>query len=256
MNVNTHAIRQIEQDFVEAEGPFSDKEELLPERAAMEQVSNEDMVNFLSYGVSLDYNRSAGQLWDNCLELYEVDDGYGTNYFDPEDVVKLELEELRAVFKSIGFRYGNRDARGWMKNSQILVDEFNGSWAYLIEEAKVLDGAPSIVELLNEHNFMFIKGKKLAPFYAKVVHENITSMKNIWELDIPVDVHIRRLTHKLASDDSLSDDEIRNLWQDLGRRENIEPMVVDGGLWIIGNQWDDWGDDYWEQVTSGETVSS
>ena len=248
MNFNTDVVRRIERDFEQATGPFSDKEELLPERAALEEVDLDDTCNFLSFGVSLDYNRSANQLWDNCLELYEVEDGYGTNYFDPEDVVELELDELQAVFRSIGFRYGNRDAKGWMKNSQILVDEFDGSWAGVIEKAKARHGAPSLVELLNDHNFMFIKGVKLAPFYAKVVHENITSLDNVWDLDIPVDVHIRRLTEKLT--DVSDDDEVREFWKQVGRDHDIEPMVVDGALWIIGNQWDDWGESYWEEVTA------
>ncbi len=248
MNFNTGVVRRIEHDFTNAEGPFSDKEELLPERAALESVDLDDTCNFLSFGVSLDYNRSANQLWDNCLELYEVEDGYGTNYFDPEDVIKLDEDELSAVFRSIGFRYGNRDARGWMKNSQILVDEFDGSWAGVIEEAKVRDGAPSLVYLLNEYDFMFIKGVKLAPFYAKVVHENITSLDNVWDLDIPVDVHIRRLTEKLT--DVSDDDEVREFWKQVGRDHDIEPMVVDGALWIIGNQWDDWGEEYWNEVTA------
>ena len=241
-NINT--IKQIESDFVNAEGPFSDKEELLPERAVLEHVSVEDQTNFLSYGVSLDYNRSAKQLWNNCLELYQMDDGHGTNYFNPRDVVERDLEELQAVFTSIGFRYGNRDAKGWMKNSQILVDVFNASWNSVIDRAIEMDGAPSLVKILNDHNFMYIKGVKLAPFYAKVVHENVKELENVWDLNIPVDVHIRRLTHKIAQDDSLSDDEIRQLWKDLGRNDGINPMVVDGALWIIGNRWDDWGKEY------------
>ena len=244
-------LEKIQSDFANAEGPFSNKEELLPERDVLEKVPKQDHLAVLSYGVMLDYNRNASQLWDNILELYEREPAY----FEPQSNKFLPLKPMQELFEDIGFRYHHRDAKGWRENSQILNEEFGGSWSRLLKEAEY--DAETLAEFIEDAGFKYLKGEKLKPFYCKVVHENITELDNIWTLDIPVDVHIRRLTQDLAGEEELTDDEIRAYWRERGREEDIDPMVVDGALWLIGNNWDDWGKVYWAhcRVLSDEVPS-
>lgn len=45
-----------------------------------------------------------------------------------------------------------------------------------------------------EHEIKYLQGAKLAPFYARVVHQYVASLDATHELPIPVDTHIRRLS--------------------------------------------------------------
>ena len=232
-------LETIQSDFANAEGPFSNKEELLPERAAIEEVQPEDHLRFLTYGVMLDYNRNAAQLWRNCAELYRRD----PTYFNEYEVLEKDVSDMQDMFEDIGFRYHQRDAKGWYDNSRIVTEEF-GDWDQLLLDANYC--AETLAEFIEDAGFKYLKGEKLKPFYCKVVHENIVTLDKIWTLEIPVDVHIRRLTQDIAGEE-LSDDEVREYWRERGREEDIDPMVVDGALWLIGNNWDDWGEDYWNE---------
>ena len=236
-------IGKIQSDFENGEGPFENKAELLPERAVLDENPdiNTRRTAFLTYGCMLDYNRNAANLWQNCLELWQRD----TDYFDPREAAEMSQDSLSAVMSDIGFRYPNRDADGWIRNSEIVCEEHEGSWAMLILDSH--RDAEQLAENIEEEGYKYLGGEKLKPFYCKVIHENVAELDNIWTLEIPVDVHIRRLTQDLAGNE-LSDDEIREFWRVQGHQDDISPMVVDGALWLIGNNWDDWGEQYWEEL--------
>lgn len=236
------AVTQLNEDFTNQRQPFDGA--TLPEQWALDQIDPLHDLRFLSYGVSLDYNRSADQLWDNCVELYESE--HGPEVFDPNRVVEdYSPDELAEVFGDIGFRYRNRDAQGWYDNSQILVEDFDGSWWKFVKHSGF--DAPRLTRMLDDFGFKYLKGAKLAPFYAKVVDASVVDLERVWQLDIPVDTHIRRLTQDLVHGD-MDDDAIRNFWKQYGRSNDIDPMAVDTALWLVGNQWNEWGEDYWEEI--------
>lgn len=235
------AIKQMNADFTNNRAPFDAA--TLPEQAVLESIRDEDRLRVLSYGVMLDYNRSADQLWSNILTLYNE---YGREFFQPTFVAEeTKSEGLASIFDQIGFRYCNRDARAWVENSEILVEHFGGEWEYLVSAAE--GDAVRLMEIIEENGFLYLKGDKLCPFYVKVVNMNVQELDNVWELPIPVDVHVRRLTHDLAGEE-LSDDEIRTLWKQRGEEDDVNIMTADTGLWIIGNQWDNFGKQYWNEI--------
>lgn len=237
-------IAKLAEDFDNERGPFS--MDNFPEARLVERLGDEGKANYLSLFCTLDYNRSVDQLVDNIFELAEVDDGYGTDYFEPEDVVQVPEDEMKSVFTSIGFRYGNRDAMGWRENCETINNQFYGDWSNLHEQVSY--NAPRLVKAMRKLDLKFIKGKKLAPFYARVVNDYVHPLDDVWKLDIPVDVHIRRLSRDLFDEPEMNDDTIRAMWRDLGVKHDISPAIVDGALWQIGYSWDDWGEDYWEAL--------
>jgi len=195
----------------------------------------------------LDYNRAVDNLVANMKELAERN---STRIFYPPAVVGINRDELQAEFKEIGFRYGNRDAKGFQQNSTIVTNEFGGSWQK-VHAAAGYD-APTLVKILRDEDFKFIKGKKLAPFYARVVNDYVHPLDNVWQLDIPVDTWIRKLTQELLEQD-MTDDEIREHWRQTGTELDISPAIVDGAMWIMGYSWDDWGREYFTELTGRET---
>lgn len=241
------AIRQIETDFENGSGPFNDVQ--FPEERLMKELphnSDEDRAIIASAFSTFDYNRDANSLVDSLLDLYEMDDGYGTNHFDARDVLALDEDEMAAQFKSVGFRYPSRDSHAWSVNCEILLNEYAGRWTNLYEDVDY--DAPSLVQRLRDDDFLCIKGVKIAPMYARIVDDEVAPLDNVWDLDIPVDTHIRRLSRELFDSPDAEDDEIREQWRHLGEQYDVNRAIVDGGLWHIGNKWNDWGEDYFEAL--------
>lgn len=240
----TQAIRTIEEDFENGAGPFSDV--TFPEERLLDEIphtTKEGKLRVISAFATFDYNRDANQLVDNLIELYETD----PYKFKPSSVPLVEYEdELAEIFSEIGFRYPSRDAHAWCKNSAIICEQYNGRWTELLLETGC--DAPTLVERLSDDDFNCLKGVKIAPMYARIIDDEVCDLSGVWDLDIPVDTHIRKLSHDLFSDD-LSDDMIREEWRGLAIETDISRHVVDGALWHIGNQWDNWGEDYWTEVT-------
>jgi len=203
----------------------------------------EDRLALVSAFATFDYNRDANQLVDNLLELHE----YNPKWFNAWHVPDSE-GEAEHRFKEIGFRYPSRDAHAWVTNCRILRQQYHGKWSELLLSCQT--DAPTLVERLNEDDLLCIKGVKIAPMYARIIDDEICELSGVWDLDIPVDTHIRKLSHDLFSDD-LSDDMIREEWRGFAIETDISRHVVDGALWHIGNKWDEWGEDYWQEVTEG-----
>jgi len=235
-------IDRLAHEFENEIGPFS--ADNFPEARLVEQFGEEQRAEYLSAFCTWDYNRRVDQLVKNMIELAEIDDGYSTDYFYPPDVVGVPEDEMQAVFQSIGFRYGSQDAAIWQDNCTIITNKFGGSWSNLHEASGY--HAPTLVKLLRDHDFKYIKGKKLAPFYARVVNDYVTELDDVWKLPIPVDTHIRRLSRDLFDDEEMGDDKIRTRWREIGEERSVSPAMVDGALWQIGYSWDDWGENYWE----------
>lgn len=225
-------IQKIEKDINSMNKPFDMND--LPEVEAFKRV-NFFLDNFLTLGTSINYNRNADQLWKNCLELYNKSFRY---FASPEF---YNLEDLEFTFEEIGFRYYNRDAKGWYKNHKIIENTY-GSVKNMVKKSNY-DG-PKLVQEIKNSEFLYLKGDKLAPFYVKLVDRELYSLDKMWEIDIPVDTHIRRLSKELIGKENISDDEIRAWW----RQKDCSRMVVDTGLWLIGNNWDSWGEDYWTSL--------
>jgi endonuclease III len=233
-------IRRLADDFENERGPFS--VDNFPEKRLVDELGDEHKLAYLSAFCTWDYNRGVDNLVENVVQVYEENKGV----FNPAVCVRIDLPKLQDYFSEVGFRYPNRDAKGWQDNCQIIVNRFSAEWENLLGAAQF--SAPTLVQLLRKEGFKYLKGDKLAPFYARVVNDHVAALDDLWQLDIPVDVHIRRLSRDLFQDDDMSDDDIRARWREIGQSLDLSPALVDGGLWQVGYSWDDWGEDYWEDI--------
>lgn len=239
-------IETFEDDYENEVGPFDPS--AFPEARVCSSVSNGDMAEVLTYLVMLDYNRSADQLVDNILALYDDDQ----QWFYPHVVRAADPEDVADVFTDIGFRYPNRDATAWVENSETIADRFGGIGDMLMTAEY---SAPKLVELLRDHEIKYLQGKKLAPFYSRVMHQHVVPLHDTHELPIPVDTHIRRLTTELFKQQGRlqrkpTDDEIREFWTEHSAKANTEALTVDRYLWLIGYNWNEGGEDYWNEVVA------
>ena len=243
-------VQEIERDFEEQRKPFDNVE--FPEARLLNEVADslheeetvslsmEDKLRLVSAFATFDYNRDANQLVDNLLELQER----APKKFDAWNVDGAK--EIQYLFEDIGFRYPNRDGKAWAKNCRILRNNYHGRWADLLLSTGC--DAPALVERLSDDDFNCLKGVKIAPMYARIIDEFVAPLSATWDLEIPVDTHIRRLSKDLFDAPDADDDYIRAEWRVLAVEADISRQVVDGGLWHIGNKWDEWGEDYWESL--------
>jgi len=230
-------IETFERDYCDRRGPFDPTD--FPESRVCTAVDDRDMAEVLTYLVMLDYNRSADQLVENVLTLYEDDQ----QWFDPNEVRYMDSDDVADVFSDIGFRYSNRDSTAWVENSEIIADRFGGVGDMLMAADY---SAPELVQLVRDHEIKYLQGAKLSPFYARVMHQHVVPLEDTHKLPIPVDTHIRRLSKKLFGD--ISDDEIRERWTEASAKAGTDALTVDRYLWLIGYNWDEGGEDYWNRV--------
>lgn len=249
-DVDKNAVKSVITAFREQKEPFETAR--FPEQTVLDHAPEEDHLAILSYGASLDYNRDATRMWQNIAELY----ARCPDWFEPEEAATASLTEMEDVFKDIGIRYYNRDAKSWHENSATIAERF-GSWDGLVETAN--HDAPTMVETLREQNIKYLQGTKIAPFYVTIVHDFVHELDRVWEVDVPVDVHVRKLSTALFDSeysavagytrnthhDPMDDDKIRALWSKLGDESDITPWSIDGALWLIGANWTEWGQDFW-----------
>lgn len=243
-------IERIEDDFGNERPPFD--EQAFPERELLDRL---DSAHVYERSVALfvfctcDYNRDAFQLVGNIVELYEQ----SPMFLSPRAFVDRYTEdELSEMMGEVGFRYRNRDARAVYTNYEILYNQY-GTVQNLL--ADVDYDSVGLVERVRGDGFLCLKGKKIAPMFARIMSENVRTLDRLWELDIAVDTHIRRLSKELfasglvADETKLNEDDfLRSVWREVASDHDIDRSVVDGALWLIGNNWDDWGESYWEEV--------
>lgn len=249
MSRPAEVARQLEHDFTFDVSPFDEVE--FPEERLLREVDNstewrltaEDKLAVVSLFATLDYNRNANQLVDKLLEAI---DHSGVNILNPHEVSTAETA-VQTIFDEIPTRYPSTDASGWVNNCCIIVDMYNGMWTEFLLSTNC--DAPTLVERLESDDFKYLKGDKIAPMYARIIHDEVCHLTSIWETEIPVDAHIRRLSRDLFDSPDMDDDMIRREWRVLAQDAEIERHVVDGALWQIGNNWNEWGEDYWEEVT-------
>lgn len=241
-DARTTVIEQINRDYQQRQPPFDSIE--FPEERLLSETGvtdTEDRLRISSAFCTFDYNRTASQLVDNLIKLYEK----RPTWFVPKALP--DEDTVAEQFGEIGFRYPTRDAHGWVTNNQILMEKYDGKWADLLEFVEY--DAYRLVEQLSEDGFLYLKGDKIAPMYARIIDNHAKPLTNLWNLEIPVDTHIRRLSTEFMAVKDPSDDDIRAFWRYVANNNDIERYVIDGALWQIGNNWDKWGEGYWQKIT-------
>lgn len=238
-------VKQLVEAYESREGPFS--EDLMPETTPAESLSNsDDRALFLTFGSALNYQRSSERLWKSMRELWDEENWM----FTPDRVVDHTTEDVKEVLTDYGARFPNNDADGWYRIAETLSTEFDGRPENLLEEAGF--DAIEVVALVRGHaGLPYLGGNKIAPMWARFMHENVHELSNVTALDIPVDVQVRKVTRAVVEPvvetEFENDNQIRDFWLNFCSDSDVDPTRVDKPFWIIGAYWDEWGREYLEQ---------
>jgi len=195
---------------------------------------------FLTYVISIDYMTDADRLWKKSRGAYEL----YPERFTPEKILKISPRTVETIVKSLGARFYSNAAKTWIKISKVLVDKYDSDPRNITRESLEVD---EIKRRLRD--FPYLRGNKLSNFYIRAMGETgLFKVKNLNELDIPVDKQVARFTIytgvlKLLSEQFIGcaqENPLRNLieeaWRNAAKKLSTAPWKLDEPIWTIGSK--------------------
>lgn len=195
---------------------------------------------FLTYVISIDYMTDAVKLWKKSRGAYEL----YPDRFTPEQLLKVSPKTVETFVRNLGARFGSTAARIWTNISRVLADKYSGDPRNLTTEALTIQ---EIKKRLNE--FPSLRGPKLSNFYIRAMGETgLLKVKNLEELDIPVDKQVARFTMytgvlKLLSEQFVGcaqEQPLRGLieeaWRHAAKTLGTAPWKLDEPIWTVGSK--------------------
>jgi len=195
---------------------------------------------FLTYVISIDYMTDAEKLWKKSRGAYEL----YPERFTPKEILKISPRTVENVVKGLGARFYSNAAKTWIKISKLLIDKYDGDPRNITREPL------EIVEIKKRlKDFPYLRGNKLSNFYIRAMGETgLFKVKNLNELDIPVDKQVARFTIytgvvRLLSEQftgCVHEPPLRGLieeaWRNAAKKLGTSPWKLDEPIWTIGSK--------------------
>ncbi|MEM2130465.1 MAG: hypothetical protein QXZ70_07700 [Candidatus Bathyarchaeia archaeon] len=204
------------------------------------QQGSKEHANYLTYIIAIDYMTDAEKLWKNARGAYEL----YPERFTPERILKASNPSLRSFLRKLGARYSSNAVKIWKKISELLLSEYGA------DPRNITPQPSSIEEIKSKLNlFPSLRGPKLTNFYIRAMGETgLFKVKNLNELDIPVDKQVTRFTtytgvirfltqnfQGCANDDPLRS-LIQKAWREAAKTLGTAPWKFDEPIWNIGSK--------------------
>ncbi|KAA0965656.1 hypothetical protein FQ087_05020 [Sporosarcina sp. ANT_H38] len=181
-----------------AEGLLGGKK--MPEDALNGIVPKDELMNVLTLGMALNYQRNSYKLWESVAQAYL--DESSRWIFNPKIVSESDLDELRSIL--VHYRVAlqpNRHPEIWQRVPKgIAQSSLNGDVIGLIESAHFdIAVLKSIIELKRKPEFPYLSGPKIFNYWLYAM-ETFTGV--CWQsrelITIAPDTHILKATVRLG----------------------------------------------------------
>lgn len=209
---------------------------------------------FITFSVSIDYQRDADALWASSRQTYE--DPLTRYLFTPQllheaafskivlDMQKYKLSKKSQQDANIWHTVGVTFYKKWQSDPRNFLASCNWDAPLILARLKV-DSHLSNGKRTSD--FPFLRGDKIGPLWLRMLRDNasITEIRNLDKVPIPVDIHVARATLALGVVrgqykgrlDSLFET-IRQAWFESVKGLTVEnrPMIaldVDEPLWHL-----------------------
>ena len=218
-------------DFYGKKGFFKDKP--MPEYVPLRNLKKgtKQHALYLTYVISIDYMVDAEKLWKKSRGAYELH----PERFTPEKILKVSQRSVELFVKRLGARYYKNAAKTWKKISEVLLEQYDGDPRNITPEPM------DIAEVK--------KRLKAFPYLRRVMGETgLFKLKNLNELDVPVDKQVARFTLytgvlKVLSESFIGcaqDEPLRGLteeaWRNAAKALNTAPWKLDEPIWTTGSK--------------------
>ena len=195
---------------------------------------------YLTYVISIDYMTDADRLWKKSRGAYEL----YPERFTPEEILKISSRTVENVVKGLGARFYSNAAKTWIKISKLLVDKYDS------DPRNITRGSLEVAEIKRRlRDFPYLRGNKLSNFYIRAMGETgLFKLKNLNELDIPVDKQVARFTIytgvlRLLSEQFVGcaqEEPLRSLieeaWRNAAKKLGTAPWKLDEPIWTTGSK--------------------
>jgi len=195
---------------------------------------------YVTYIISIDYMTDAEKLWRNARGAYELH----PERFVPEKILAVSDRTLQVFLRRLGARFSSYAAKTWKRISNILMNNYGG-------DPRNITSQPLTIEEIKRRlkDFPYLRGPKLTNFFIRVMGETgLFHVKNLDELDIPVDKQVTRFTAytgviklcTLKFQGCTNDDPLRSIiqeaWRKAAKTLGIAPWKLDEPIWNIGSK--------------------
>ena len=217
-------------------------EELIPEGIV---VGSYDHIVFLTQSVSIDYMRSAQQLWDAARTTWK--DETTKWVFYPKEIAERNLEDLiNAMAKYKLSKKHTKDPKIWRKVALSFNELFDGDPRNLFEKFNY-DALQIFNSMRSQYgkSFPYLAGStgtsKILSLWIRILHDVAkVKFKNLHDVPIPVDIHTARATITtgcLAGEFSGTFNELvdktKKAWIEACKGTNFYPLQLDEPLWNL-----------------------
>ncbi|KRE30932.1 hypothetical protein [Paenibacillus sp. Soil522] len=215
--------------------------EVMPEDVLLGVVPEEELMNVLTLGMSLNYQRNSYALWRSIAQAY-LDES--TRWiFDPRTVSQGKIEDLRStlLYHRVALQ-PNRHPEIWKSVSNgINESSLRGDVFGLIDSVQFdIAALKTIMQIKRKSEFPYLSGPKIFNYWLYVL-ESYTAVK--WKtrelITVAPDTHILQATVKLGlcSSDVLNwsaDDRqtVAEAWEKALLGSGLAPIDVHTPLWL------------------------
>ncbi|MGM0883438.1 MAG: hypothetical protein ACQEXQ_20680 [Bacillota bacterium] len=215
--------------------------EVMPEDALIGVVPEDDLLNVLTLGMSLNYQRNSYTLWQSIAQAY-LDHSFRW-IFNPLAASESDLDDLRnALLHHRVALQPNRHPEIWKSVSQgIAQSSSRGDVLGLIESVRFdIAALKTIMQIKRKSEFPYLSGPKIFNYWLYVL-ETYTGV--LWKsrelITVAPDTHILQATVKLGlcSSEVLNgsvDDRqaVAEAWEKALFGSGLAPIDVHTPLWL------------------------
>lgn len=215
--------------------------EVMPEDVLIGIVPEDRLLNVLTLGMSLNYQRNSYQLWEGIAKAYGDEDVRWV--FHPSIVAESRLDDLRdALRKHHIALQPNRHPEIWQRVSKGIVNssEEHDVLGLLRSVQFDIKSLKDVMQKKRKSEFPYLSGPKIFNYWLYVV-ESYTDVQ--WKsrhlITIAPDTHVLQATVKLGlcSSEVLEGtannrQQVANIWEKVLEGSSMEPIDVHTPLWL------------------------
>jgi len=202
-------------------------------------------IMFLTLSVSIDYQRSASDLWNAARKTWEDED---TRWiFFPGEIKKKDLDDLiSSLAKHKLSKKKEKDAKIWRTVAISFLELFDGDPRKMFEELDY--DARRIFDIMRSSyakKFPYLAGSsgtsKILSLWIRILHDEAkVAFKNLNEVPLPIDIHTARATittgclvGKFEGSFSSFAEQAKNAWIGACKGTKYYPLKIDEPLWNL-----------------------
>lgn len=201
------------------------------------QISGEMRLRYFTFPMSINYQRDSYKLWEAASKTYL--DQETSKVFDLEEIVQIGESNLRGLLTKHKLALQpNRHVNTWYRIVNTIYDNWGSVENMLAEVDYDFLVLKTLIQVKYKKGFPYLSGPKIFNYWSYIIQRyGRVNLKNSKYIEIAPDTHVIQSSIKLGLIDeervnSLSRDEISQIWRDILSDTDIDPIQMHSPLWF------------------------